>query len=154
MLVHRMIRRMDTDRIQKLANHFRLAIEACPKGQLPITFKSFPRGSCGDTSLILGAWLEDNEYPEFEYTLGTISKSSGQLSSHAWLEKNSLIVDITADQFDLGMPSVYVGLPNDFYNRYTVKQRSIGHFRAYDKMTQLTLASAYNTIKQHILGSV
>ena len=39
--------------------------------------------------------------------------------SHAWLEKDGLIVDITSDQFDKGV-RVYVGKQNGFYRRFRV----------------------------------
>jgi hypothetical protein len=50
----------DTLRIRDLAKRLRAAIEACDLTTLPITFHEFPRGSCGDASLILAKHLKDN----------------------------------------------------------------------------------------------
>ena len=71
-----------------------------PPNCLPITFSSFPRGACGDASLILGAYLADNGFPHFVYVTGERgSHEAGTWSSHAWLEADGLVADITADQF-------------------------------------------------------
>ena len=56
----------------------------------------FPKGSCGDASELLGQYLSDSG-------LGTWGYRSGMqldpVFSHAWVERDGLIVDITADQF-------------------------------------------------------
>ena len=41
----------------------------------------------------------DNGYGEFDYILGAYDDSIETEQSHAWLEKDGLIIDITADQF-------------------------------------------------------
>ena len=54
----------------------------------------YPRGCCGNTTEMLGAYLTENGISGFEYISG--SKSD---SSHAWLEKDGIIIDITRGQF-------------------------------------------------------
>ena len=84
----------DTLRIRDLAKRLRAAIEACDLKTLPITFHEFPRGSCGDATLILAKHLKDNGQKGFAYVCGMRDGHS-----HAWLERDGLIVDITGDQF-------------------------------------------------------
>ena len=86
---------MDYSKIYIAAKSFKEAIQKCDKKLLPITFKEFPKGSCGDAVLLLGKYLSDVGLGEFDYVLGGVNEKS-----HAWLQQNKLIVDITADQFD------------------------------------------------------
>ncbi len=68
----------------------------CDRQDLP-TFRDFPRGSCGDASILLGEYLHQNDGGIWDYVGG---ERDSDLHSHAWLEKDGLILDITADQFD------------------------------------------------------
>ncbi len=82
--------------IREAATIFRAAILRCPRSDLP-TLKNFPHGSCGDASILLGQYLLDHSLGLWEYIGG---EREQDLHSHAWLERDGLIVDITADQFD------------------------------------------------------
>jgi len=83
----------DSERIRSLASQFRKAIE-CDRSKLSIAFNEFPCGSCGEASMLLGTFLKERDAGAFRYVSG---KRAGK--SHAWLELDGLIVDITADQF-------------------------------------------------------
>lgn len=61
----------DVDRIRQLATDFRQAIERCPRANLPIEFADFPHGACGDATLLLAKYLQDNGHTGFVYALGT-----------------------------------------------------------------------------------
>lgn len=88
-------------KVEKLARRMRSAIEALQPEKLPITMVAFPVGSCGDVSLLLGTYLKDSGIPDFEYVSGDRgSHNDNTWTSHAWLARGSLIVDITADQFE------------------------------------------------------
>lgn len=58
-------------------------------------FSPFPRGWCGCVSRVLGAWLS-KKYPDkkFYYVCG---RRNG---THAWIEYDGIILDVTADQFE------------------------------------------------------
>ncbi len=84
------------DEIRRLAREFRDAITRSPRDDLP-TLCSFPRGSCGDASKLLGEYLHEQGQGVWDYVGG---ERDSNTHSHAWLEKDGLIVDITADQFD------------------------------------------------------
>jgi len=67
--------------------------------------QSFPHGACGNASVLLGEWLIRKGIEDVEY----VSGSSNVIKSHAWLECDGLIIDITADQYGADMPPVFVG---------------------------------------------
>ena len=59
----------DLSEIRELATKFREAIERCPRERLPITFADFPRGACGDATLLLAKHFERNGHTSFFYVL-------------------------------------------------------------------------------------
>jgi len=89
--------------LSNLAAAFRRAIEETPVLVRPFTMSELPHGSCGDAALLLGTYLAEAGFPEFLYVSAERGmKSDNTWTSHAWLAKGSLVVDITADQFDDG----------------------------------------------------
>lgn len=105
---------------------FRNAIIKTPKSRLSIGFQDFPYGSCGDTSLILGAFLQESDFGVFDYVCGDRNGSS-----HASLEKSEIIVDITAGQFEDCDKDVYVGERAPFYKSFDEDFRHI-YFESLD----------------------
>jgi hypothetical protein len=102
------------------AENFRRAIEEnLNRLECPITFKEFPRGSCGDACLLLGQYLSDRGYGVFDKIVGY----SAIIGTHAWLEKNNLILDITRDQFPDFEEKVYLGNKIDWYKAYPTKDK-------------------------------
>lgn len=96
--------------LHKACLEFRNAIIKSSKENLSIGFQSFPLGSCGDASLVLGFYLESKGLGVFDYVCG---KRNGY--THAWLEKDGIILDITGSQFEDCNIDVYVGEKNLFY---------------------------------------
>jgi hypothetical protein len=85
---------LDLDRLRELAGAFRDAIERADRKRLPIAFENFPRRSCGEVAPLLGTFLKSRGTGTFQYVCGW-----REGHSHAWIEANEVIVDITADQF-------------------------------------------------------
>lgn len=86
----------------------------------------------------------------FQYVLGL--RGDQQLNSrhsHAWLEGQSLIVDITADQFQEFPHKVFVGASSDFHSTFEVEERFDADFRIYDCHTVSELARAYSEVMKH-----
>jgi hypothetical protein len=57
----------------------------------------FPKGWCQDTSRVLGNLLQGLGEVGFKLVTGERPANSGR--THVWLERDGVIVDITADQF-------------------------------------------------------
>jgi hypothetical protein len=136
----------DLIKIKALATNFRSAIEKCDKSVL-ITFENFPRGSCGDACLLLAKYLQNNGCGVFNYICGVIyGPEEYDEQSHAWLERDDVIVDITADQFPDINESVIVTTDHAWYNAFQIKINHTADFENYDKNTASTLSSAYRKI--------
>ena len=79
------------------AQRFRRALEG---GELEsVSFRNFPRGSCGDASELLGEYFRDCGLGDWIYISG-VDNSREEYFTHAWLEQDGTYVDITGDQFD------------------------------------------------------
>jgi hypothetical protein len=98
---------MVEDDIRAAVSRFRAALEQ--GGLAHVTFERFPHGSCGDACELLGEYLRECGLGDWTYCSGWSRAASGELqSSHAWLERDGLIIDVTADQFGNGQPAVVV----------------------------------------------
>lgn len=124
---------MMIDVVREVARAVRCAIERAPRDKLPITFASFPRGSCGDTALVLGTYLAaDCGIPGFQYVCGDRgSKLDDTWSSHAWLECNGLVVDVTADQFSDAPDAVIVEDPSHWHLSFRNINKMNSDFRKW-----------------------
>lgn len=88
-------------------------------GQLPAHLQSFPRGCCGVVSELLGDYLNAQLGLQVEYVCG--EQDGG---SHAWLELNGVVIDITGDQFD-GRPPVFIAARDEWYISWEETSRHI-----------------------------
>jgi len=88
-------------RIFDLASRYRRALDAVDVELWQyVTVTHFPRGACGHASELLGRFLRDQLGIEPVYILKENKRAGGSWKgSHAWLETEGLIVDITGDQF-------------------------------------------------------
>ncbi len=115
-----------------IATRVRLALECAPGDELPDHWTAFPRGTCGDTSLVLCAFLAEAGFAGFELVCGERgSQEDGTYSSHAWLQRDQLVVDITADQFVDGPGPVVVAEGSEWHRGFYVSSKDIGDFREY-----------------------
>ncbi len=141
---------MDIEKITIAATNFRNAIEKISTS-LGVSFESFPRGSCGDASPLLGTYLIEQGLGEFKYILGNYgSEEEGDFSSHAWLQSNHLIVDITADQFSDIDNSVIVSEISDWHVSLNGEEQNVGDYRIYDSRTAGELGGLYKLIVNEI----
>ena len=135
------------EELTEVAACFRDAIERCDVSQLPVTFENFPFGSCGDAVLLLGTYLRKNGHGDFYY----MSAESGDASkntycTHAWLEKDGLIIDITADQFRDTGDKVIVSTDRTWHDLWNWKVEHVADIGRYDYYPTSTLEDAYQTI--------
>ncbi|WP_010223482.1 hypothetical protein [Pseudomonas donghuensis] len=89
------------------------------RGQLPTHLQTFPRGCCGVVSELLGDYLNTQLGLRVEYVCG--ERDGG---SHAWLELDDVVIDITSDQFD-GRPPVFIAVKDDWYASWEESARHI-----------------------------
>ncbi|RMM79824.1 hypothetical protein ALQ71_00046 [Pseudomonas coronafaciens pv. striafaciens] len=100
-------------KLEALVSRFRAAVECVLKVMdAPSHIQDFPRGCCGIVSELMGDYLNTLGIGDFHYVC-----SAKDGASHAWLELDGLIIDITGDQFP-DRPQVYVGEPDDWYNEW------------------------------------
>jgi hypothetical protein len=123
---------------------FRNALERADLGFLP-TLADFPSGSCGDASLLLGQFLRDSGFGDFDYVCGEIFEA-GRMRTHAWLQRGGLIIDITADQFhDIDLP-VLITDDHTWHDQFVSKVKHVAGWDVYDHHTRTSLARAYKTV--------
>lgn len=119
---------MDVDRVRTIASAVRAAIASCAPADLP--WPTFPRGACGDTSLLLGQVLHDAGISGFEYICGN-RYGAERSSSHAWLSDGEWIVDITADQFPDVAEQVIVSRDSLWHKTWEHDRPTPGTLTAY-----------------------
>ena len=123
-------------------------IESIPLSERPIGLEAFPLGACSDASLLLGAYLQDCGHGKF--TL--ISAERGRFEddsevSHAWLMQGSLIVDITADQFE-DAPKQLIFTSESFWHKtFKVKDKGPGDFRDWSGPSINELSWLYKKLR-------
>ncbi len=137
-------------RVAVRAQLFRGVLETLDRSLLPPTFSQFPRGSCGDASLLLGAYLSDLGLGPFIQVLGFRPNPEQPASptSHAWLRSGTsdLIVDITASQFPEVVQPVIVTAHSVWHERLSPHDQGPGDFRHYQGPAIPLLHSAYAAI--------
>ena len=123
-----------------LAESLRKVLETVNKNALPITFKNFPAGSCGTTCLIFIKYLISKGFVAEE-----IYKVAGWKNgkSHAWLEIEDYIIDITADQFPGKNPIIITNSNKNWHQSFSVDQKYIEKFlhdsHEYDHYLEMLL---------------
>jgi hypothetical protein len=85
-------------RIEQAVVKFRSVLEISNIKESYDNLRNFPHGACGDASNLIGYFLTSNGFGDFEYVWG--EKNIFSLSTHAWVESDRFLIDITADQFD------------------------------------------------------
>ena len=132
---------LDEAAILDAALRFRSAIVgALPLGD--IVMDNFPRGTCGDTAILLGEFF-------YREGLGVWLYRSGYKGghTHAWISQDGLIVDITADQFP-GFPPAAVTRDSKWYDGFTpISGDGVpALISTYDEQTRRRLSSVYDRI--------
>ena len=107
----------DIEAIRAVAIIFRDAIERCIERLNAVSLRQFPRGSCGDVSDMLGMFMQETLKVDSEYVSGWANRQS-----HAWLELDRIVIDITADQFE-GNEAVIVSGDSQFHRQFDIEIR-------------------------------
>ena len=135
-------------KIRALATRLRRGLEALGPNQLPSPMAKFPVGACGDAALLLGAYLADNQIGGFQYICGERgSHADGTWTSHAWLARRDLIVDITADQFSDGPGPIVVAKKSLWHECFESEPGQASDFRAWSGVGTHHLKVAYELLR-------
>ncbi len=140
--------------ITAVAARVRQALASAPPDELPDHWTAFPRGTCADTSLVLCAFLADAGFVGFELICGERgSQETGTYSSHAWLQRGQLVVDITADQFADG-PGPVVVEASEWHRGFYVASKDVGDFREYPVEQVAKLHNLYRRLKARLVANM
>jgi hypothetical protein len=108
------------DALRTLAARFRAAIRLTDPAEVDPEVRfivaRFPKGVCGAVCFLLGHYLRQNGFPGAEYVNG-IRPCDGE--SHAWIEADGIIVDITGDQFAEISDGVVVTLDPTWHRQFS-----------------------------------
>ena len=133
------------DNLTKLATQFRQLIENADWSKLTVEFEDFPAGSCGDASILLAQYLIDAGYETPTYVSAELARPPN-LPSHAWIELDGVILDITADGFEPSMPSVVVTENSEWRDQFNRLDEHPAAIHLYDDRTVAMLRPAYHEI--------
>ena len=131
----------DLQRLHIECERFRHALISADKRFLPITLRDFPFGACGDATLLLAKYLDQQGFGLFDYMLGNRGEHS-----HAWLQRGELIVDITADQFPDVVETIIVTTNSPWHLTFQGEPENVADYEIYDQRTRAVLGMAYTTI--------
>lgn len=121
--------------VEKVASKVRSFILSTSPCQRPEGLKRFPNAACGDVTLLLGTALNDVVGIQFDYVAGRLGTSIKTIS-HAWLEFENLIVDITADQFAEIDSPVLITESGSWHKRFDGKPLHIANISVYPNQIQ------------------
>ncbi|MEZ8951006.1 hypothetical protein AB4552_03860 [Vibrio sp. 10N.222.54.C3] len=88
-----------------------------------VELQRFPSGSCEVSSVILGLYLREKYAVNVVQSVGKRPSPECEYSenNHVWLTVNeTIVVDITADQFDDCLEKVFVGRDSAFHDTFEV----------------------------------
>lgn len=111
---------MTNESLVEIVERFRdAADEVVMADGAPEHMLGFPRGCCGTMSDMLGEYLNSLGIGVFLYVRAGRAKAS-----HAWVELDGIVIDITSDQFQ-GRPRVYVGEADAWYKKWKVDAKHL-----------------------------
>jgi hypothetical protein len=139
-------------RLRATATEFRHALEQRGLELLPDLCWPFPKGWCGDAAPLLLQYLTDSGFGEFEYVCGeTRDFDPDEMpQSHAWLEQNGLIIDITANQFSEIEEPVMITCDKTWHEQFVELSRYKTGIDVYDAGASNRLREAYNELRRFL----
>jgi hypothetical protein len=136
--------------IHTIATAFRRAIESCDRASLPSSFNAFPLGSCDDAAALLGRYFHEHGL-EFLLVAGSRgSMARGTWNSHAWLSRDRMIVDITADQYPEITETVLVTEDQSWHSQFRLAESRASWLEPKRGVDSYRLTAAYRQILSHI----
>jgi hypothetical protein len=141
-------------RLRKLGASFRARLEAVPLQDRYLTLQRFPRGSCGDASLLHADYLRNQGYQDIAYVLGVRGIHENR-HSHAWLVVEGFIIDITGDQFAEITEPVIVCRASNFHDSFEWDLSHTSNYRDYNVANNYpSLPSTYRAVMDAMSGHI
>ena len=140
---------MNLEYLKKLATEFRSAILKCNRTSQLTTFHEFPKGFCGDASILLSRYLKDMQQGTFINVSGEFNNNEN-FQSHAWLQKKNIIVDITADQFNEVNCPIIVTTDDTWYKQFNHLEKWGAIIENFKGPAKTNLLSSYKIIVSNI----
>jgi hypothetical protein len=115
-----MINRRGEIEILRIASRFRQVCE-CYRNEIGFGGRNFPKYCCGIASRLLAKYLSECGYGTLGESIRIKSGQDpnlGENGAHSWILIEGTIIDLTADQFDLRMPTVYMSREAGWYERF------------------------------------
>jgi len=79
------------EKLLKIALAARCALERYASDAKSVSFKEFPRGTCGLVSELLGRYLAEVGFENVMYVCGEKRSDDHELISHAWVEVGKMV---------------------------------------------------------------
>ncbi|MGG0793795.1 hypothetical protein ABE137_07285 [Brevibacillus laterosporus] len=135
------------DQIREYAVIFRKAIQSMPMSEFPksLYFDRFPIGCCGDSSKLFSKFLSSKGIKAY-YVWGIRDDEY----SHAWLEYDDIIIDLTADQFDEVHEEVVVTKNRDWHSQFEIQNKVALDFEEFEEYNAKRLGAIYKNILNKI----
>ena len=109
--------------------------------------KGFPNGCCDHASEMLGKFLLDQFDLEPIYVRAERFEG-GEPRTHAWIEFNELVIDITGDQFS--NPAVQVTRDRSWHDQWTVLSQQGLAFKIEPDWWRTCCETPYSDILLHL----
>lgn len=111
-------------------------------------FSMFPTNCCEFASLLLAWFLhEEHQCTNLQLVTGELKEDSAH--RHVWLSLEGQNIDITADQFDAGLPALLVTRTGGWHSRYSVisvESFDIGFYEHYHNDVREDIVDDYRAI--------
>ncbi|MCG8633616.1 MAG: hypothetical protein MI863_07295 [Desulfobacterales bacterium] len=141
--------------IEVLVKHFRDIVEKIPRsefrGHSSLSAADFPDGCCDDSSHLLAEYLFEELGVIVDLIHGSNGGEKNEILSHDWLYYDSIIIDITSDQFNwkgYKNPAIYFGKEDEFHSSFTQTRRQDARWSSLDD--QGGLGFAYSIVKKNL----
>lgn len=120
---------MEREELFAIASRFRSAIESADLSEnsvgreASLRMRDFPHGACAEASDLFSIFLTERfELSPLVAKGGQIEEGEKWFGTHEWLKHNDLVIDITADQFEMVDDRVIVSKDSAFHNKYVQKE--------------------------------
>jgi hypothetical protein len=111
--------------IKELAVRFRELIDESDRSQWGASFEDFPNGSCAAVAEMFGTYLFKRCGVNAKYVSAVHRDGHHPHASHAWLELDDLIVDLTCDQdqFPEPLTTPYVEKDSAWHSQWSAERK-------------------------------